>query len=117
MIVAFYHNNKHNYTPYTAYTHIYSYDAYIFYHTDTEAELPPQALQLLCGCLDDLAEEGEPGTRYRRLATALRILRAFGGPAITLASELGFGDIPLLMTGVLGENEKAALAELGRLLA
>jgi hypothetical protein len=25
-----YHNNRHNYTPYTAYTHIYSYDAYIF---------------------------------------------------------------------------------------
>jgi hypothetical protein len=24
-----YHNNRHNYTPYTAYTHIYSYDAYI----------------------------------------------------------------------------------------
>jgi hypothetical protein len=23
-----YHNNRHNYTPYTAYTHIYSYDAY-----------------------------------------------------------------------------------------
>jgi len=44
----------------------------------------PKQQQVFLGCFEDLLAEREAPVRHRRLATALRIVRAAGAPAISL---------------------------------
>lgn len=55
-------------------------------------ELNPQAMQLLCGCLEGLIQESDVSVRRRRLAVICRIFRAYGPVALQLAADLGFQD-------------------------
>ena len=51
-------------------------------------ELNTHAIQLLCGCLENILDETDTITRRRRLAVICRILRAYGKTAIELIQEL-----------------------------
>jgi len=58
-----------------------------------EVEVPPQAVQLLCGALEELDTEADTLVRQRRLRLALYVIRSCGAPAVQLASDLGFVDV------------------------
>jgi hypothetical protein len=55
-------------------------------------ELSPQAVQLLCGSMEGVAVEENSVIRYRRLAVALRVVRAGGEVARSLGRDLGLGN-------------------------
>lgn len=52
--------------------------------------MDPHAVQLLCGCLENLLQESDSTARRRRLAVICRILRAYGRAAVILVDDLGF---------------------------
>ena len=55
---------------------------------NSSIELNTHAIQLLCGCLENILDETDTITRRRRLAVICRILRAYGKTAIELIQEL-----------------------------
>lgn len=81
------------------------------------AELNTQAMQLLCGTLEGILSESDGMVRQRRLATACRILRAFGQAAAELCKDLGLDDsLQLLRDGGAGPLSKEEAAVVGELL-
>ncbi len=62
--------------------------------TDTETEVHQQAVELLLGCFEGLADEVDAVVRKRRLSVICRIVRTygFGSNCATLAQDLGLLD-------------------------
>ena len=90
----------------------------------TEAvEINPHALQLLCGSLEGLLQEGDATVRRRRLAVVCRILRAYGALAVELVADLGLQDQLVVLftdkdiTPKLSKEERDILAEINHMFA
>jgi hypothetical protein len=77
--------------------------------------LHPQALQLLCACLEGLDHEADPTVRRRKLSLICRLFRAYGKAAVELVSDLGFADelrlLPSRVKPALSKEEVAVLKE------
>lgn len=90
---------------------------------DSVVELNPQAMQLLCGCLEGLIQETDISVRRRRLAVICRIFRAYGSVALQLVSDLGFQDQLTILhsdrdiTPPVTKEEKEILAEINHALS
>ena len=84
-------------------------------------EMDPHAVQLLCGCLENLLQENDSSVRRRRLAVICRILRAYGRAAVTLVKDLGFHDQLLVLYSdrtikpAVNKDEQDILAEINHI--
>jgi len=61
--------------------------------TGTDAEMNPNAMQLLLGALEGLADEADRNIRRRRLSIVCRITRAYGQVAGDLIRDLGLAEL------------------------
>lgn len=85
---------------------------------DPVLELPWNALQILCACLDGISQESDDASRHRRLAASCIIARFFSKAVPNLINELGYVDFLQILESdpaikpAVTEDEKSMIREL-----
>ena len=86
--------------------------------SDDNDELPPLAVQILCGVLEDLGNQTEitPSVLHRKLAVVCRIVRAFSKTAITFIEDLGFSEVFLEIEKGMKDRNSSEFVVLNEIL-
>lgn len=81
-------------------------DEELIVKSKSEEELPVEVMQLLCVCLEEISNEVDQETRFKKLCLILLIFRIFGIIAISLVTSLDLsGQLLGLRDKLLGFNE------------
>lgn len=82
--------------------------------SDSQQELHASAVQILCAVMEGVLDEQDEACRIRRLTILLRTLRACGGSALSLASDIGLVEVVTELSKASNSSapEKTLVADL-----